>query len=117
MGRLSSSGQSGAVGLVSSRLAREPTTLVQGTLDMLVLKTRALAAVLRREMMAVLTGFVAGATGIAALGHTLTRFVFEVPPTDVPTIAGASAAFLLAAAAGSDPPIRRALRVEPRALL
>ena len=84
-------------------------TLGAGPIDIL-------AAVLRREMIAV-AGFVAGVVGIAALGQLLTAFLFEIAPTDVGTIAVASAAFLIAAAAGSYPPIRRALQVEPRDLL
>jgi putative ABC transport system permease protein len=74
-------------------------------------------AVLRREIIAVVAGLGAGLGGFWALAHTLERFLFGIPATDGPTIAGVSAALLIAAVAASYVPIRRALRVEPRDLL
>jgi putative ABC transport system permease protein len=74
-------------------------------------------AVLRREIIAVIAGVVAGLGGILALGNTLKTFLFGIPATDGRTIAGVAAALLMAAVVASYGPIRRALSIEPSDLL
>jgi putative ABC transport system permease protein len=74
-------------------------------------------AVLGREIIAVITGLGAGLSAVWALANTLKTFLFGIPATDGPTIAGVSAALLIAAVVASYMPMRRALRIEPRDLL
>jgi ABC-type lipoprotein release transport system permease subunit len=58
-------------------------------------------------------GTVAGILAAAALGRTLRGLIFGVEPTDPLTLAGTVALLVLAAAAATLLPARRAARADP----
>ena len=58
-------------------------------------------------------GLVAGLTAARALTRWMSSLLYEVSPLDFPTYAGVAMVLMLAAAAASYIPARRATRVDP----
>ena len=64
-----------------------------------------------------LLGVALGIAGAVALGRVLSRMVFEVSPSDPPTLAVVSLLLVVVALAASLVPARRAMRVDPATAL
>jgi predicted permease len=71
------------------------------------------ATVLRRSLMIVSIGVVAGLAASLGLGRVLADLLFGVPPRDPRILAGAAAVLLALAIAANWLPARRASRVDP----
>jgi putative ABC transport system permease protein len=76
-----------------------------------------LGMVLRDGLLRVLAGLAVGLAGALALGGALRSLLFEVPPTDPPTLLAATAGLLAVALAACYLPARRATRVDPTVAL
>ena len=72
-----------------------------------------LALVVRQALVMTAAGLVLGLAGAAAMTRLLTRFLFEVRPTDPMTFAGVSLVLIVAALVASYVPARRASSVDP----
>ena len=73
--------------------------------------------VLRRGMTLVLAGMAIGAAGALALGHLMAGLLYGVSPRDLPTLAASLGLMFLAAVIACYVPARRAMRVDPMAIL
>ncbi|OLE16072.1 MAG: hypothetical protein AUG83_04450 [Acidobacteria bacterium 13_1_20CM_4_57_11] len=62
-------------------------------------------------------GIILGGAGAFALTRVLTKFLFEVKPTDVPTFAAVALTLVLSALAACYVPARRAMKVDPMVAL
>jgi ABC-type antimicrobial peptide transport system permease subunit len=58
-------------------------------------------------------GVACGVAGAWTIGRVLTALLFEVAPTDAPTLTAVAALLIVAAAVASYGPARRAMRVDP----
>ncbi|HKW34147.1 MAG TPA: ABC transporter permease [Candidatus Acidoferrum sp.] len=76
-----------------------------------------LGMVLRKALVLVFAGIVIGGAGAVALTRVLERFLFEVKPADLPTLAAVTAILALSALAACYMPARRAMRVDPMVAL
>jgi predicted permease len=75
------------------------------------------ARMMRRSLMPVAFGVMAGLGGAVWLSHFAAGFLFGIAATDPASFAGATLLLLVAAAAASYIPARRAARVDPMAAL
>ena len=58
-------------------------------------------------------GVACGVAGAWTIGRVLTALLFEVAPTDAPTLTAVAALLIVVAAVASCGPARRAMRVDP----
>jgi len=75
------------------------------------------AMVLRRVLLLAVAGVVLGLAGALALGRLLAQLLFEVRPTDIATLAGASALLVAVSLVAGWVPARRASGVDPMTAL
>jgi putative ABC transport system permease protein len=71
------------------------------------------ALVSRQAMLLVIAGAALGVVGALAIGRYLQSLLFEVTPTDLPTLAAAALLALLTGAVATLVPMMRALRIQP----
>jgi predicted permease len=76
-------------------------------------RTALVRMVLRRVLILAVTGVVLGVFGALALSRVLTRLLFEISPTDVPTFVSAAALLMGIALLAGLVPARRATAVDP----
>jgi putative ABC transport system permease protein len=72
-----------------------------------------LALVLRQGLALVVAGIVLGIGGASLFSHAIAEFLFATTPTDVPAYVTVALLFLLAAAAATLGPARRATTIDP----
>jgi macrolide transport system ATP-binding/permease protein len=72
-----------------------------------------LSMVLREGMMLTLAGMAAGIAGALAVTHLISKLLYGVSPTDVPTFASISLLLAVVALAANYIPARRATQVDP----
>ena len=72
---------------------------------------------LRKALVLMSMGIILGGAGAFALTRVLTKFLFEVKPTDVPTFAAVALTLVLSALAACYVPARRAMKVDPMVAL
>jgi len=72
---------------------------------------------LRKALVLMSMGIILGGAGGFALTRVLTKFLFEVKPTDVPTFAAVALTLVLSALAACYVPARRAMKVDPMVAL
>ncbi len=72
-----------------------------------------LSMVLREGMMLTLAGMALGLAGALAVTHLVSKLLYGVSPTDVPTFAGISLLLAVVALAANYIPARRATQVDP----
>jgi putative ABC transport system permease protein len=72
---------------------------------------------LRKALVLIAMGIILGGSGAFALTRVLTKFLFEVKPTDVPTFAAVALTLVLSALAACYVPARRAMKVDPMVAL
>jgi putative ABC transport system permease protein len=72
---------------------------------------------LRKALILITLGILSGAVGSLALTRVLTKFLFEVKATDLPTFSVVVVFLVLSALAASYIPARRAMRVDPMVAL
>jgi putative ABC transport system permease protein len=75
------------------------------------------AMVLRRTAMLALPGLIIGIAGSLALTRVLSRFLFQITPTDPPTFVGVGVLITAIAFAAAYLPAKRASEVDPIAVL
>jgi ABC-type antimicrobial peptide transport system permease subunit len=78
---------------------------------------RVLWLILRQSVVVVAGGILAGIALALATTRLIASFLFGLTPTDVSTIAGASAVLLCVAAIAAYLPARRAAKVDPMVAL
>jgi len=76
-----------------------------------------LGMLLRKALFLVFAGIVIGGAGALALMRVLEKFLFEVKPADLPTLAGVMVILALSALAACYVPACRAMRVDPMVAL
>jgi ABC-type antimicrobial peptide transport system permease subunit len=69
--------------------------------------------IVRQGLTAAGVGLTIGLLGAAALGRVLTKLLYGVTATDLPTFIGVAAVLLAVTLAACIVPARRALRVDP----
>lgn len=72
---------------------------------------------LRKAFVLILAGIVIGGAGALAMTRVLEKFLFEVKPADLPTLAAVTGILALSALAACYVPARRAMRVDPMVAL
>ena len=70
-------------------------------------------SVIRQSATLVMTGLFVGLVMVQFAHSALSRVVFGVTPTDIPSIVGAAFLLLTASLVASIPPALRAMRVDP----
>jgi putative ABC transport system permease protein len=76
-----------------------------------------LRMLLKKALVLISAGIVLGGAGAFTLTRVLTRFLFEVKPSDLPTLAAVALTLALATLAACYVPARRAMRVDPMVAL
>ena len=76
-----------------------------------------LRMLLKKALVLISVGIVLGGVGAFTLTRVLTRFLFEVKPSDLPTLAAVALTLALAILAACYVPARRAMCVDPMAAL
>jgi len=76
-----------------------------------------LQMLLRRVLVLISVGIVLGGAGALALTRVLAKFLFEVKPGDLPTLAAVALVLTLSALAACYVPAQRAMRVDPMVAL
>jgi predicted permease len=76
-----------------------------------------LRMLLKKALVLIFAGIVLGGVGAFTLTRVLTRFLFEVKPSDLPTLIAVALTLALATLAACYVPARRAMRVDPMVAL
>jgi predicted permease len=79
--------------------------------------TDVLQMLLKKALVLISAGIVLGVAGAFTLTRVLTRFLFEVKPSDLPTLAAVALILALATLVACYVPARRAMRVDPMVAL